>query len=174
MNRIGAYNFQTVAMRANEYDNNVAYNNATYPQAYDNYNAYDTYESMQEPVVEKKKSNLGTLLLGALAVGATVFAVLKHRAAKNAIENATKDVAEQVKKLQDDLAAKDELIDKFTNETRKEARQRIKARNKARRAEEGGFFKRMWNKITKKNKPEEPKETIEKVAEEAAEAAKKD
>lgn len=172
MNTIGAYNYNAPAMRANDYQNTANYDAAaTYPQAYDSYNAYDTYESYQEPAA-KKKGGLATLLLGALAIGATVFAVIKHRAASKATENARKEFAEQIKNLQDDVSAKASKIEQFENETRKEARQRIRARNKAKRAEEGGPLKRLWNKITGKNKPDDAKEIADDAKKAAEDAAK--
>ena len=44
MNKIAAYNFNAPAMRAQEYENNMAYNNTvTYPQSYDSYDSFESY-----------------------------------------------------------------------------------------------------------------------------------
>ena len=160
MNKIAAYNFNAPAMRAQEYENNMAYNNTvTYPQSYD---SYDSFESYQEPVAEKKKSNLPTILLGAAAIAATIFAVIKSKAAKNAVETARKEVAEEVTNLK-------ARVETYENETRREAIKRIRTRNKEMRANNGVKWYKPWTWFKGKNNADEAK----KVADEAAEAASK-
>lgn len=109
MNTIGAINNYAPAMRSQTYDNA-----ATYPQAYDSYNAYDTFETAQQP---KKKGNAGTIILGLAAIVATIVAVVTKRntgkLVNEAAEAAKKEVSEQVQKLSDDLAATTEHLDKY-------------------------------------------------------------